>query len=171
MLTNMRYLILSFITVLFLCGYSRLAGQDQPSPGTSDKETMLVVVADSLISNRAYHNAHDMYIRIKYNFTKAFEKEDWPVELKFERWSSSIPEDGLQLRVWFKSLEEETFSDLVFRAWVTLHENGEKTDFGIVKVSTYPRAGQNTQDTLDEIVLMAGEAVAKKLNEAKFKKQ
>ena len=136
----------------------------------SEKETLLVVVSDSLISHRAYHNDLDMYIRIKKNFTKAFEKEDWPVTLKFQRWSASVPEDGLQLRIWFKSLEEETFSDLVFRAWVTLLEDGVETDFKIIKVRTYPRPGSHPQDNMDDIIFLAAEEVAKKLNEHKFDK-
>jgi hypothetical protein len=152
----------------FLFGFlSPLVAQENEG---SEKVTLLVVVADSLISNRAYHNELDMYIRIKQKFTKAFEKEEWPVNLKFERWSASIPDDGLQLRIWFKSLEEETFGDLVFLAWVTLLEDGEKTDFKIIKVRTYPRAGRHPQDNVDEILSLAAEEVVKKLNEFKFNK-
>jgi hypothetical protein len=135
-----------------------------------DKPTMLVVVADSLISHRAYHNELDMYLQIKKNFTKVFEKEEWPVNIKFDRWSASIPSDGMQLRVWFKSLEEETIGDLVFRAWVTLLEDGKKTDFKIISVRTYPRPGRSSYDNIDEILSLAAEEVAKKLNEQKFDK-
>ena len=132
---------------------------------------MLVVVSDSLVSNRAYHNDLDMYIRIKTNFTKVFEKEDWPVELEFERWNAKIPDEGLQLRVWFKSLETEIINDLVFRAWVNVYEDGEKTDdFGIIRVRTYPRPGRNPYDVMDDIISLAAEEVAKKLNEHKFDK-
>ena len=133
---------------------------------------MLVVVVDSLVHGfRAWNDEQEMYIRIKKNFTKVFEKEDWPVNIKFERWSANVPDDGLQLRIWFKSLEEETLNDLVFRAWVNLREDGEKTaDFGIVKVRTYPRPGRNVYDTLDEIISLAAEEVAKKLNKHKFNK-
>jgi len=166
----MRYTLSLILSFLLLGSIIPLSADDATSGEDSDKTTMLIVVADSLISNRAYHNDLDMYIRIKKNFTKVFEKEDWPVTLKFERWSASIPEGGLQLRIWFKSLEEETFSDLVFRAWVTLLEDGEKTDFKIIKVRTYPRPGRHPQDNMDEIISLAAEEVAKKLNEQKFDK-
>ncbi|MDA0349100.1 MAG: hypothetical protein O3C43_18825 [Verrucomicrobia bacterium] len=158
--------LLSLTAFLFGC-LSPLVAQENAE---SEKVTLLVVVSDSLISHRAYHNDLDMYLRIKNNFTKAFEKEDWPVILKFERWSASIPDDGLQLRIWFKSLEEETLNDLVFRAWVTLLEDGEKTDFKIIKARTYPRPGRHPQDNMDEVILLAAEEVAKKLNEHKFNK-
>ncbi len=136
----------------------------------TDQETMLVVVSDSLIHNRAYHNDLDMYIRIKQNFTKVFEKEEWPVGLKFERWGAGIPDDGLQLRIYFQSLESETIGDLVFRAWVTLLEDGEKTDFKIIRVRTYPRPGRQPQDNMDEVITKAAKEIAGKLNEHKFKK-
>lgn len=91
------------------------------------------------------------------------------MKTEFARWSADIPKEGLQLRIWFKSLEEETIGDLVFRAWINLREDGEQTvDFGIVKVRTYPRLGRNVHDNLDEIITKAAEEVASKLNEAQF---
>jgi hypothetical protein len=148
-----------------------LNAQDDSTSTDADKPTMLVVVADSLVSTRAYHDDLDMYIRIKSNFTKVFEKEDWPVKLKFQRWSASVPDDGLQLRIWFKSLETEIINDLVFRAWVNVYEDGKKTeDFGIIKVRTYPRPGRNSHDVVNDIISLAAEEVAKELNEHKFDK-
>lgn len=155
------------LTVGLLGGLNPLFAQESE---VTDQETMLVVVSDSLIHNRAYHNDLDMYIRIKQNFTKVFEKEEWPVGLKFERWGAGIPDDGLQLRIYFQSLESETIGDLVFRAWVTLLEDGEKTDFKIIRVRTYPRPGRHPQDNMDEIIAKAAKEVAGKLNEYKFKK-
>jgi hypothetical protein len=71
----------SLLVVTFLVSaFNPLVAQN---PEASDKDTMLVVVSDSLIHNRAYHNDLDMYHRIKQNFTKVFEKEEWPVDLKF----------------------------------------------------------------------------------------
>ena len=133
---------------------------------------MIVVVVDSLVQGfRAWNDEEEMYQRIKKNFGKVFEKKNWPVDIKFERWSASVPDDGLQLRIWFKSLEEETLGDLVFRAWVNVREDGEKTsDFGIIKVRTYPRPGRNTYDSLDEIISLAAEEVAKKLDKHEFDK-
>ena len=165
-----RFRILAPIAALLLCASGFATAQDSASADTAEKETMLVVVADSLISNRAYHDEHDMYIRIRQHFTKEFEKHEWPVNLEFHRWSASIPEGGLQLRIWFKSLEEETYSDLVFRAWVTLLDDGEKTDFKIIKVRTYPRPGRQVHDNVNEILIKAAKEVAKKLNETKFSK-
>ena len=166
----MQYTLTVILAPLMMGSVAAQSAADSASGENSDNPTMLVVVADSLVSNRAYHNDLDMYIRIRKNFTKVFEKEEWPVTLDFERWSASVPEGGLQLRIWFKSLEEETFNDLVFRAWVTLLEDGEKTDFKIIKVRTYPRAGRAPQDNMDEIISLAAEEVAKKLNEHKFDK-
>lgn len=167
----MRLFLTSFISVLLMGSLVSLTAQDDSSAPDADKPTMLVVVSDSLVSTRAYHNDLDMYIRIKSNFTKVFEKEEWPVNLKFERWSASIPDDGLQLRVWFKSLETEIINDLVFRAWVNLYEDGEKIeDFGIIRVRTYPRPGRNPHDVMDDIVSLAAEEVAEELNKHKFDK-
>lgn len=170
MFNPMRFSLTSFLSILILGPFLPLSAQDAESSADSEKQTMLVVVSDSLVSNRAYHNDLDMYIRIKTNFTKVFEKEAWPVKLKFERWGANTPQDGLQLRIWFKSLETEMVNDLVFRAWVTLLEDGEKTDFKIIKVRTYPRPGRNPYDNMDEIISLAAEEVAKKLNEHKFGK-
>ena len=163
---NSRLSLLLVVTFL-VSAFNPLVAQN---PEASDKDSMLVVVSDSLIHNRAYHNDLDMYHRIKQNFTKVFEKEEWPVDLKFERWGAGIPDDGLQLRIYFQSLESETIGDLVLRAWVTLLEDGEKTDFKIVMVRTYPRPGRQPQDNMDEIIAKAAVEVAKKLNEHKFKK-
>ncbi len=167
----MRPFLTFFMSILLMGSLIPLPAQDDSSSEDADKPTMLVVVSDSLVGNRAYHNDLDMYLRIKSNFTKVFEKEDWPVKLEFQRWSASVPDDGLQLRIWFKSLETEIINDLVFRAWVNLYEDGEKTeDFGIIKVRTYPRPGRNPYDVMDDIVSLAAEEVAKELNKHKFDK-
>lgn len=167
----MRLFLTSFMSILLMGCLISLNAQDDSAPTDADKPTMLVVVSDSLVSTRAYHDDLDMYIRIKSNFTKVFEKEDWPVKLKFQRWSASVPDDGLQLRIWFKSLETEIINDLVFRAWVNVYEDGKKTeDFGIIKVRTYPRPGRNSHDVVNDIISLAAEEVAKELNEHKFDK-
>ena len=144
-----------------------------PTEEGEEEATLLVVVVDSLVQGfRAWNDPEEMYQRIRENFGTVFEEQDWPVKVKFARWSANIPEDGLQLRIWFKSLEEETIGDLVFRAWVTLREDGEETaDFGIVKATTYPRLGRNMHDNLDEIIAKAAEKVAKKVNQAQFDPQ
>lgn len=159
-----RTSLLPALAILLLGFFSPVIAQDSDSSEDSEKETMLIVVADSLISFRAYHNDLDMYIRIKRNFIKVFEKQDWGINFEAERWSASTPKDGLQLRIFFKSLETEIINDLVFRAWVTLHEDGEKTDFKIIKARTYPRPGRTPQDNMDEVIIKAAEEVAKKLN-------
>jgi len=167
----MRLSLTSFLSVLLVGFLSPVVAQDDSSSEDGEKQTMLVVVSDSLVSNRAYHNDYDMYIRIRSNFTKVFEKEDWPVKLEFERWNAKIPDEGLQLRIWFKSLETEMINDLVFRAWVNVYEDGEKVeDFGIIRVRTYPRPGRNPYDVMDDIISLAAEEVAEKLNEHKFDK-
>ena len=97
----MRPFLTFFMSILLMGSLIPLAAQDDSSSEDADKPTMLVVVSDSLVSNRAYHNDLDMYLRIKANFTKVFEKEDWPVKLEFQRWSASVPDGGLQLRIWF----------------------------------------------------------------------
>lgn len=167
----MRLSLTSFLSVLLVGFLNPVVAQDDSSSEDGEKQTMLVVVSDSLVSNRAYHNDYDMYIRIRSNFTKVFEKEDWPVKLEFERWNAKIPDEGLQLRIWFKSLETEMINDLVFRAWVNVYEDGEKVeDFGIIRVRTYPRPGRNPYDVMDDIISLAAEEVAEKLNEHKFDK-
>ena len=165
--TIKRHIPLLWALLLAVGGPAYSHGQ---AAGDEEKETFLVVVVDSLVQGfRAWNDPEEMYQRIKMNFGKVFEEQDWPVNLKFARWSANIPEEGLQLRIWFKSLEEETIGDLVFRAWITLRENGEdKSDFGIVKVTTYPRMGRNVHDNLDEIITKAAGEVAIKLNQAQF---
>lgn len=163
--------LLKLISPLVLLAMVNTSSAESHSgAGDSDHPTMLVVVADSLISHRAYHDDLDMYIRIKTNFGKVFEKQEWPLNFDFERWSASIPDDGMQLRIWFKSLEEETIGDLVFRAWVTLLEDGKKTDFKIIRVRTYPRPGGPVYQNIDEILSLAAEEVAKKLDKHLFDK-
>ena len=146
------------------------AYSETPTEEGEEEETLLVVVVDSLVQGfRAWNDPEEMYQRIKANFGTVFEEQAWPVKVKFARWSAGIPDDGLQLRIWFKSLEEETIGDLVFRAWINLREDGEKTaDFGIIKVTTYPRLGRNMHDNLDEIITKAAEEVALKVNRAHF---
>ncbi|MCB1123590.1 MAG: hypothetical protein KJT03_18705, partial [Verrucomicrobiae bacterium] len=162
---------LKLILPLLVMGInSTLSAESHSGAKDPDKPTMLVVVADSLVSHRAYHDDLDMYIRIKANFGKVFEKQGWPMNFDFERWSASVPDGGLQLRIWFKSLEEETIGDLVFRAWVTLLDDGQKTDFKIIKVRTYPRPGRAVYENIDEILSLAAEEVAKKLDEHLFDK-
>ncbi len=165
--TIKRYLPLAW--ALPLLAGTPAYSNDQAAKG-EEKETLLVVVVDSLVQGfRAWNDPEEMYQRIKANFGKVFEEQGWPMKTEFARWSADIPKEGLQLRIWFKSLEEETIGDLVFRAWINLREDGEQTvDFGIVKVRTYPRLGRNVHDNLDEIITKAAEEVASKLNEAQF---
>ncbi len=167
MKTNKR--VIPYLMVLLMAAGAPAYAQEEAA-AEEEKETLLVVVVDSLVPGfRAWHDQEEMYQLIRANFGQVFEKEGWPVNIKFDRWSASIPDEGLQLRIWFKSLEEETIGDLVFRAWINLREHGEKTaDFGIVKVRTYPRPGRNVHDNLDEVITMAAKEVAKKLNEVKF---
>ena len=166
---------ISFLSALILYvfgGMQPIFSQEDIPSKEPEKEIMRVVVVDSGIQGfRAWNDEEEMYQRIKRNFIKVFNKMDWPVTIKFERWSANVPDDGLQLRVWFKSLEEETLNDLVFRAWVNLWEDGEEiADFGIIKVRTYPRLGRNNYDSLEEITSLVAEKIAKKLNEDRFEK-
>ena len=166
-------LFVTFLTLLVFGWSLSVFADDTNSDEEAEKELLRVVVNtdENIQGFRSWNDEEEMYQYIKRNFTKVFKKMEWPVTLKFDRWSANIPDEGLQLRVWFKSLEEETLDDLVFRAWVNLCEDGEKVaDFGIIKVRTYPRPARNTYDTLDENITLAGEAVAKKLDEHQFKK-
>ena len=160
------------LVVALAFGLSSVAvGQGNASEVDTERETMLVVVVDSLVQGfRVWNDQEEMYQYIRRNFGKVFEKEEWPVDIEFERWNVNLPEGGLQLRIWFKSLEEETFGDLVFRAWVTLHDNGEEIDYKILSVRTYPRPGQQMNGSVNDIITKAAKDVAKKLNKDKFVK-
>ena len=171
--TMKHRLLLSLITLFSFTWLQPLIAEEASTLQESEKDIFRIVVNtdEEVHGFRAWNDEEEMYQRIKRNFTKVFEKMEWPVTLKFHRWSANIPDEGLELRVWFKSLEEETLDDLVFRAWVNLWVDGEKVkDFGIIKVTTYPRPGRNTYDTLEENVALAGEDIAKKLNKQWFNK-
>lgn len=170
---NPRILPSLIILISFVWLYPLTAEEDLSNQETGKEVFRIVVNTDEEVQGfRAWNDEEEMYQRIKRTFTKVFEKMEWPVTLKFHRWSANIPDEGLKLRVWFKSLEEETLDDLVFRAWVNLWVDGEKVkDFGIIKVTTYPRPGRNVYDTLDEIVALAGEDIAKELNKQWFEKE
>ena len=113
--------LFSFAIALAIGAGSVAFGQDSTADSDPERETMLVVVVDSLVQGfRVWNDQEEMYLYIRRNFGKVFEKEEWPVDIEFERWNANIPEGGLQLRIWFKSLEEETFGDLVLHLIINI---------------------------------------------------
>lgn len=68
----MRPFLTFFMSILLVGSLIPLAAQDNSSSADADKPTMLVVVSDSLVSNRAYHNDLDMYPPDKIQFHQSF---------------------------------------------------------------------------------------------------
>lgn len=124
-----------------------------------------IVVVDN-VSPRSSNM--DMFVRIKKEFTKAFSKESWGQDVQVERFGFEVPENAQELRIFFKSLRSEQIDDLTFRAWVTYHKGGEKVDLGVIKAKLYPRAGQDTSSSLDQVIAEAAKLTTRKLNKEVF---
>jgi hypothetical protein len=143
------------------------ASAQATAPAPESPRTLNVVVVESL--GRGTNRLTD-FDRIDIVFRKVFAKRKWPVKINVERFAANLPDHAIELRVFFQGIYEETPQDLTFHAWMTLTDHGEKHDFGIIKFRSYPRAGMDREDALEECVRGAAVAVADKIEPILFPK-
>lgn len=157
--------LLPFLGLLSAVAIGARAAPAAPPAAANEKPEFAIVVVESL---RNPSTSNDVFNRIARVFEDTFEKRKWPVKIVSERLAANMKEYPIELRVFFQRLEQETGDDLTFRAWMTLHANGKKHDFGVVLYRYYPRAGEQMDDRLDKAIAGAAELAAKKVQPILF---
>jgi hypothetical protein len=137
------------------------------APAAPALPELKVVVVESLVRGPGRITDYD---RIETEFTKVFEQRKWPLSIKVERFASNTTDDGLQLRIFYQGIYDETPDEPTFHAWMILYDHGTKKDFGIVKFHYNPRPLQEEDDVLDRVVRGAAVAAADKVEAALFPK-
>lgn len=137
---------------------------EKPTPAPEPKQVLAIVVVETLQRQTAITD----YDRFDIAFHDLARKRKWPVTLKVERFAANMPAYDPEVRLFTRPLREETPGDLTYRAWVTVTIRGEKHDFGIVTYRTYPRAGENREDTLEKVFAGAAQAIAGKFEPLLF---
>lgn len=119
-----------------------------------------VVVVDTL---QRESQARAEFDRITEEFGRVFESRGWPVKVTFERFAANDAPKALELRMFYQGIREEV-GEQVFRAWLTLHQNGAKQDFGVIQGRYLPRPGEQVDSVLRRVMQDAAVAAAKKLD-------
>ncbi len=135
------------------------------APANDTRRTLTITVVEPV--ERRISN-DEFYHRVARVFTDVFEKRNWPLSIKVERFGANQPDLELELRVFLQPIREESPGDLTFRAWMTLYDHGTKHDFGVITHRHYPRPGRNMSDVLDTVVQGAATEVAKKIEQVLF---
>lgn len=148
-----RLLLGLIATALFLGRIpAAMAGPAAPAGPTTPQRELVVVFVDSLHRDGA---AFDTFNRLAYQFGKVFAARHWPVKVRFERFAANSGPYNLELRIFYQGIRND-FGERKLRAWMILHTNGTKHDFGIVEYRYWPRPGEQVSDMLDD--LFRGEA-------------
>lgn len=151
---------------LFLAAGVNGRAQTSSAAASAPRELSIVVV-ESLSGGSS---RFEMFDRIARVFTEVLEEQKWPVKVNVERFAANLPAHETELRIFFKSISEETSGDLTFRAWMTLEDHGTKRDFGIVLFRYYPRQGEPMEDRLDRSVRGAAVMAVAKIRPILFPK-
>jgi hypothetical protein len=155
---------LPLIAAALLALLPAAAGADAPPAAAAPRE-LVVVVVDSL--ERGPSRISD-YDRIHSVFTRVFERRRWPVTIRVERFAGNLPPHDLELRIFNKGIYPEDQGDLTFHAWVTLSDQGRKSDLGIIRYQYYPRPLEPMEDALERAARGAAELTADKVGALLF---
>jgi len=141
----------------------------EPAADTrKDPGTLKIVVVEALIRGES---RIDDYVRMEQVFTDVFGERKWPLKVAVERFASNTPDDGTQLRIFYKGIYPEGPDDLVFHAWMILTVDGVKHDFGMVNFRYIPRPSQSEDLILEHVVRGAAVIAADKVEGVLFPKK
>ncbi|HYP18297.1 MAG TPA: hypothetical protein VEQ65_13880 [Opitutus sp.] len=159
-------LLSSLALLLSLCALAVPANAAESAPANPDstREFALVVVEGL---NRP-GGAITFFDRIDIAFRRVAKERNWPVKIVAERFAANSKQHATELRVFEKTLQAETPLDRTIRAWMILTVDGVKHDFGIVTYRYYPRAGENGEDTIENVFLGVAREAAKKIEPILF---
>ena len=138
------------------------------APAEKDPGTLKIIVVESLVRGESRVADFD---RMNQVFTEVFSGRNWPLKITFERFASNTPEDGTQLRVFYKGIYPEAPDDLTFHAWMILYDHGVKHDFGMVEFRYNPRASQGEDTILEHVVRGAAVIAADMVQGVLYPKQ
>jgi hypothetical protein len=148
-----------FISSLVLAASGTVSAQTAPSAPAAQRE-LTVEVVESLEHGPGRVPDFD---RINSVFTDVFQKREWPVKIKVERFAANTSPHETELRIFYQGIFEETPGDRTFRAWMILYDHGTKHDLGFVHYTYYSRPLQNVEDVLEHAVRGAAEEAATKI--------
>ena len=151
-------------------------GENKVISEGDDRETLFVEYNEQVFDIYAeryngFFNEPDRFHYFVKNFEKAFEKEDWPLKLKFARYPIKTPEGANVLQMNFLSFRSANPIEIELRMWAKLKDGSETHDFGVqlVRLSPNPVLSVSTIDRdLDKLYTKMAAKVVKELNEAKF---
>ncbi len=135
------------------------------SPAPTAPRELTIVVVDSLRNGAA---DEDAYERIARNFTKVFEKRNWPVKIDCERFAGNLPDYPTELRVFYQGIRELNSGELTFIAWMTLTDHGTKHDFGVIRYRYSIRPYELADDRFDNLFRGAAQVAAAKIEPILF---
>ena len=152
---------------LLACALAAVAAPSRAEP-TTDPGTLKIVVVEALVRGES---RVDDYVRMEQVFTDVFNGRKWPLKVAVERFASNTPDDGTQLRIFYKGIYPEGPDDLVFHAWMILYTNGVKHDFGMFNYRYNPRASQSEESILEHVVRGAAVVAADKVGDVLYPKK
>lgn len=178
MKTKQSILLISLCSTL-LWGMARAADEAKAKPEENGKETIYVEYRENFTERapRPYNAMFDELDRFYYfshNFKKAFEKQGWPVNFKFERFPIKAPEGAKVLEMTFLNLRSPSHIELELTMWAKLDDGTQKHDFGVIKVEHVPApfaTSSSIERDLETLYTKVAENVIKDLNATIFSPQ
>jgi len=141
------------------------AGAEGPAAAPVAARELVIVVVDSLERGPSRITDFD---RISSVFTRVLERRKWPVTFRVERFAGNLAPHDLELRIFNKGIYPEDQGDLTFHAWITLSDQGRKSDLGVIRYQYYPRPLEPMDDALERAARGAAELTADKLGALLF---
>jgi hypothetical protein len=154
-------------TLLFslLLAASTTAHAQAPAAPAPSLPELTVTVSESL-DRRAEGFA--TFGAIQSVFTRVLNERHWPVKINVVRFAANNPDQGYELRVFFRGIYHETPDQLTIRAWMTLFDHGKEHDFGIIKSQLDRGTILYGNDAFEMLLAMEARAVAAKIGPILF---
>jgi len=140
-------------------------GAEAPAVLPPAPRELVIVVVDSL--ERGSSRISD-YDRINYVFSQVLGRRKWPVTIRVERFAGNLPPHDLELCIFNRGIYSDDRGDLTFHAWITLADQGRKSDLGIIRYRYYPRPLEQVDDSLERAARGAAELTADKVGALLF---
>lgn len=136
--------------------FSLVSAQETPQQPTAPPAPApeLNVVVSQTISPRG--ESPDAFERFALYFPEVTESRKWPIKVRVDRLAAGEPDHPVELRVFLMGIRQDVPDQFTLRAWLTLVDNGKKTDFGIIRATRDHRYMQ----PIDRIVDMLYKDIA-----------